>query len=90
MSTVPLHPQLDAMMHAAPAATYTSATATVLFWGLHVSDLAVILSAFATLCSVGLQFYVVFSKINRLEKAVAKTDKVAAVTNAKVESLENQ
>lgn len=81
---------VDALMHSAPAVTYTGATATVLFWGLHVSDLAVILSAFATVCSVGLQFYVVFSKINKLEQKIIKADKVGAVSEARIENLEQK
>ncbi len=52
-----------------PVVTYAGTTATVLFWGLHVSDLAVIISALASLLGVALQFYVAMHRINRLERA---------------------
>ena len=83
-------PMVDAAMHATPAVTYTTATATVLFWGLHISDIAVILSAFATLCSVGLQFFVVISKLNNLEQKVIKVDKVIAVAEKHIDNLERK
>jgi hypothetical protein len=60
----------------ANAITYSSGAATVLFWGLHLSDIAVLLSSFASVCGVGLQFYVALHRIRRLEKGLEANNKV--------------
>lgn len=52
-----------------PAVTYAATGATVLFWGLHVSDIAVMVSALASLLGVSLQFYLAMHRIGRLERA---------------------
>ena len=77
---------------AGPALTYTGTTATVLFWGLHVSDIAVLLSTTASILGVTLQFYLALHRIRRLEHgqetakkvivAVAKGARVAAQKSA--------
>jgi hypothetical protein len=51
-----------------PAVTYTATATTVLFWGLHVSDIAVMISALASLLGVSLQFYIALRRISRLER----------------------
>lgn len=72
------------MSNSAPAVTYGGASAAVMFWGLHLSDIAVIMSAFASVCGVGLQFYVALHRIRRLEKA---SDANVVVTTAVAESV---
>jgi hypothetical protein len=51
-----------------PATTLATTAAAFTFWGLHVSDIAVMLSAFASVCGVGLQFYVTIRRLRQLEK----------------------
>lgn len=75
---------IGAISNNAPAVTYSGAGAAVLFWGLHLSDIAVILSAFASICGVGLQFYVALHRIRRLEKAA---DANVKVTTAMAETV---
>ena len=58
--------------------TYSSTGATVLFWGLHATDIAVIMSAFASICGVLLQFYIVMHRVNRLEKSAIIVENRAA------------
>lgn len=53
----------------APTMTYAATGATVLFWGLHVSDIAVLISALASILGVTLQFYLAMHRIRRLERA---------------------
>lgn len=62
-----------------PVTLAGSASATV-FWGLHISDIAVIISAFAAVAGVALQFYVAMRRIHLLEAEMSK---------AKVKSREN-
>lgn len=52
----------------APAITYTGAGASVVFWGLHVSDICMIVSTLATVCGVLLQIFIALHRIRRLEK----------------------
>lgn len=52
----------------APTSTIASTASTFMFWGLHFSDLAVMLSAIASVCSVGLQFYVTLKRLRKLER----------------------
>ncbi len=51
-----------------PTSTIASTASTFMFWGLHFSDFAVMLSAIASVCSVGLQFYVTLKRLRRLER----------------------
>lgn len=55
---------LEAM---SPTGTLTATAAAFTFWGLHVSDIAVMLSALASICGVGLQFYVTLRRLRQLE-----------------------
>jgi hypothetical protein len=74
------HPILDA----APGVTYTAMGSTVVFWGLHISDIAVILSASATICGVALQFYVALHRIRMLEVNQAAGNIKSAVNSAAI------
>lgn len=47
--------------------TAGAGTATALFWGLHVSDVCMILSTLATVCGLLLQFWLAMGRIRRLE-----------------------
>jgi hypothetical protein len=69
-----------------PALTYSATGAAVLFWGLHVSDIAVMVSALASLLGVSLQFYLAMHRIGRLERAsrVSKDRADVAETDAHV------
>lgn len=74
--------------------TYGSTASTVLFWGLHLSDIAVFLSAMASFCGVLLQFYVAFSRLRKLELDSEQKDKVISVLTrsqiaSKVKSADN-
>lgn len=50
------------MNHAA-SVTYASAASAVAFWGLHLADIAVILSAVASIGGVALQAYVAYRQL---------------------------
>lgn len=77
-------------MDAAPAATYTAGGTTLVLWGLHISDIAVIVSTLATVFGVALQFYVALHRIRTLEKAqVAQTENSAANTS-RIEAVETR
>lgn len=54
-----------------------SVSATV-FWGLHISDIAVIVSALAAVMGVALQFYVAMRRIHLLEAEMVKAKATAA------------
>ena len=49
------HPVLEVV---APLSTLTAASATFAGWGLHLSDVAVIISSLAAICGVSLQFLI--------------------------------
>lgn len=66
-----------------PSITYTATGATVLFWGLHAGDIAVLLSALASILGVCLQFYLALSRIRRVEQGQESN---AIVTHALAES----
>lgn len=81
-----MSPTTSKVLHAAlndglPVTIGGSVSATV-FWGLHISDIAVIVSALAAVMGVLLQFYVAMRRIHLLEaemvKAKVKSDKNAA------------
>lgn len=63
-----------------PVTIGSSVSATV-FWGLHISDLAVIVSALAAVMGVALQFYVAMRRIHLLEAEIVKA-KVQSSKNA--------
>lgn len=53
----------------ASAVTYVSASATLTFWGLHLSDFAIIVSACATVVGVGCQIWVAVTKVRLMRRA---------------------
>jgi hypothetical protein len=85
---MPTHHVLKGVLENAPAVTYGGAAATLTLWGLHISDIAALMAAFASLAGVGLQFYVAMHRIRRLEKGLeannivteAQADQARALT----------
>lgn len=59
-----------------PAITLGAGATTAVFWGLHVSEICMILSTLATVCGLGLQVFLAFHRIRRLEKGSAASIKV--------------
>lgn len=57
----------------APVLTYSGSTTALFFWGLHLSDIGVIVSSVASVCGVGLQFYVAISRA-RASRRQQETD----------------
>lgn len=57
---------------------------TVVFWGLHVSDICMILSTLATLSGLFLQIYLAMARIRRLER---RQDEHIKVTGAVAEAV---
>jgi hypothetical protein len=52
------HHILKAVAENANVITYAGAGGTIVFWGLHVSEIAAIISTFCAVCGLALQFYV--------------------------------
>lgn len=50
---------IKAVADNAHTVTYTGASSAILFWGLHVSDIAAIISTACAVCGLMLQVYVV-------------------------------
>lgn len=61
---------------AAAGMTYAAGAMTTVFWGLHVSDICMILSTLATLMGVLLQVFLATKRIHRLEHKAERTEKV--------------
>ncbi len=61
--------QVHKVMEHAAAVTYTGSASTVLLWGLHVSDVAVIISCTATVVGVGLQVWVAVNKVRLMRRS---------------------
>lgn len=78
-----MHPQLNAVVQAAqdnaPAITYTGGGSALMFWGLHISDVGVIISAVATLTGVFLQLYVTMHKMRMLERDQKESERLALI-----------
>lgn len=49
--------------------TYTAAGVTGVFWGLHISDIAVIVSAMAAVVGVGFQIWVAITKVRLMKRS---------------------
>lgn len=64
----------DSLANNAAAVTYAGGGSAVIFWGLHLSDLAVMISTFASVCGVGLQFYLAFHRAKALKTIKAEID----------------
>lgn len=52
-----MHQHLQKVAENAPAVTYSATGSAVLFWGLHLSDIAVFVSMLTSICGLALQFY---------------------------------
>lgn len=78
-----MNAQIQAAVQAAqdnaPTITYTAAGSTAVMWGLHLSDIGVIVSAFATVLGVILQFYVTVHKIRMLERDQRENNRLALI-----------
>ena len=80
LNTIQAH--VDAALDHAPILTFGSASTTFLFWGLHVSEIGIIVSSLAAVCGVILQTYMVMrsvrnEKMRQIEVA-AETVRAAA------------
>lgn len=64
--------------------TLVAGSTTLVFWGLHVSDICMILSTLATLCGLGMQIYLAMRRISRLER---RQDAHIEVTKAVSEAV---
>lgn len=53
----------------ASSVTYVSAGSTVVFWGLHVTDIAVIVSATCAVVGVSLQIWVAIAKVQLMKRS---------------------
>lgn len=78
-----MHPQLNAVVQGlqdnAPAITYTGGTSALVFYGLHISDIGIIVSMFATLAGVFLQVYVTMHKMRMLERDQKESERLALI-----------
>lgn len=75
------HKVIAATLDNAAAVTLGGAGSAVMFWGLHISDIAVIVSAFAAVLGVVLQFYVAMRRLHILERDV-QAAKIVATAGA--------
>lgn len=62
----------------APSITYTGAGSSIVLWGLHVSDIGVIVSCIVAVLGLALQYYVAFRRIRILEHGQAASNTVTA------------
>lgn len=74
---------LGKIADAAPTATYGGAAASVAFWGLHISEICVILSTLVSVLGFGLQLFLAMHRLKKLEK---RQDAQATVVEAVAES----
>jgi hypothetical protein len=56
-------------MTAISAVTVGSASATIVIWGLRLSDIAAIVSACVAIAGLGLQFWVAHHKVKALKRS---------------------
>lgn len=85
-----MNTHINPVLDHAPTATYAAAGSTFVLWGLHLSDIAVILSALATMAGVALQFYVALHRIRMLEKAQVVQAAASVVNSARIGAVEEQ
>lgn len=81
------HHAANDMMNQASAVTYGGTATAFAFWGLHISDIAVIVSTLASVMGVVLQFYVTFKRIQTIEKQAAVAEVKADVAHVAVTAL---
>lgn len=79
-----------AMLNSAPTVTFAGGTSAILFWGLHVSDIAVICSSLATILGVVLQFYMVLHRMRIMEQQQVAQSITSAGNRAKMEAVEQR
>lgn len=87
---MPTHHILRGALDNAPGITYGSAAATVTLWGLHISDIAALIAAFASLAGVALQCYVAIHRIRRLEKGLTANNIVTAAQAEQARALDSK
>lgn len=63
----------------APAITYTGGGSAFVLWGLHLSDIGVLISMAATLAGVFLQVYVTMHKMRMLERDQKEAQRLALI-----------
>lgn len=69
--------------HVPAAFTAGAGSTTLVFWGLHVSDICMILSTLCTVAGLALQFWLAMNRIRKLEKKQdAHIEVTAAVAGA--------
>lgn len=90
----PHHP-LVKLAENAPGATYGGATASIALWGLHISEICVIVSTLVSVLGLALQIWLATYRIRRLERGHSHTEvvvKAIAQANraldAKVDNIE--
>lgn len=72
----------------APAATYGGAAATLTFWGLHAAEICMIISTLVSVIGLGLQLYLAFHRIRKLEKQEQRTKTVIAAVAESTRALD--
>lgn len=87
---------IKSISDSAPVATYSSAAASVAFWGMHVNEICAVVSTLIALIGLGLQFYLVMHRLRRVERVQSATVQVvSAVAGSqrevakRVDNLEN-
>lgn len=89
----PHHP-LVKLAENAPGVTYGGATASIALWGLHISEICVIVSTLVSVLGLALQIWLATYRIRRLERGHSHTEAVKAIAkshralDAKVETIE--
>lgn len=90
-----LHKVASAVTDNPVVMTYAGTAGAVTLWGLRVADWAVLISAFAALLGVALQFYVSLRRLRFLEHEAAASKKVVTavaeaqrVVAGKVDAIE--
>jgi tellurite resistance protein TehA-like permease len=76
----------DKLVQNAPVMTYGGTAGATVFYGLHISELGVIVSALASICGVGLQFYLAFRTIRQRKEIASELVKSTANIAAKLET----
>lgn len=74
-----VHTVVTAAQDNAPAITYTGGGSALVLWGLHLSDIGVLVSAVATLAGVFLQVYVTMHKMQMLERNQKESERLALI-----------
>lgn len=81
---------IDTVATGAQYATYTATASTVVFWGLHISDIAVIVSSLASVSGVGLQIFLAVHRLRRLERRQDAHIQVTKAVSGAVRALDKE